>query len=95
MLVGPPAWRKTEIHVQNLTTDQHQSNVQGRNKAWVWGGSSPPPKRRRSPLKLGQESVFLHCCFGHHAVVTEGYLFVVFCIVDIVGSWGVQKVFNT
>jgi len=35
MLVGLSAWRKTEIayivHVQNLTTDQHQSNVEGRN----------------------------------------------------------------
>ena len=29
MQVGLPAWRKAEIHVQNLTTDQHQSNVQG------------------------------------------------------------------
>ena len=44
----------------------------------------PPPKRCRSPLKLGRELVFLHCCLGHHAVVIEGYLFVVFCIVDIV-----------
>ena len=49
------------------------------------GRLKPPPlKRRHSFLELGRESVFLHCCFGHHAVVVEGYLFVVFCIVDII-----------
>ena len=26
----------------------------------------------------------MHCSAGHHAVVIEGYLFVVFCIVDII-----------
>jgi len=43
-----------------------------------------PRKRRRNRLKLERESVFLHCSAGHHAVAIEGYLFVVFSIVDIV-----------
>ena len=43
-----------------------------------------PSKRRRNRLKLGRESVFVHCSAGHHAVVIDGYLFVVFCIIDIV-----------
>jgi len=42
MLVGLAAQKKTEIHVQNLTTDQHQSNVQGRK--WASEGSSLPPQ---------------------------------------------------
>ena len=43
-----------------------------------------PRKRRRNRLKLGRESVFMHCSAGHHAVAIEGYLFVVFSIVDII-----------
>ena len=43
-----------------------------------------PRKRRRNRLKLGRESVFLHCSAGHRAVVIEGYLFAVFSIVDII-----------
>ena len=44
----------------------------------------PPPQTTLQPPKLGRESVFLHCCFGHHAVVVEGCLFVVFCVVDVI-----------
>jgi len=47
-------------------------------------GRLKPRKRRRSRLKLGRESVFMHCSAGHHAVAIEGYLFVVFRIVDII-----------
>jgi len=53
-------------------------------KLGLQGAQAPPPKRLRGSLKLGRESVFMHCCFGHHAVVIGGYLFVVFCIVDII-----------
>jgi len=107
MLVGLPAWRKTEIHVQNLTTDLHQSNVQVRNWAWAWGGSSPPPKRRRASSNWDGNRSFLHCCFRHHAVVIEGYSFVGFCIVDVIvqtiltcrntlqqDGWGYASVFT-
>ena len=48
------------------------------------GRLKPPPPNDVAALKLGWESVFLHCCFGHHAVVIEGYFFAVFCIVDII-----------
>ena len=31
------------------------------------------PQPKRSTLELGRKSVFLHSCFGHRAVVVEGY----------------------
>ena len=47
-------------------------------------GRLKPPKRHHRPLTLVWELVFLHCCFEHHSVVIEGYLFVVFCVIDII-----------
>jgi len=43
------------------------------------GRLKPPSQTTSQPPQQRRESVFLHCCFGHHAVVFEGYLFVVFC----------------
>ena len=37
------------------------------------GGLKPPKRRRSTPNEDGNKS-FLHCCFGHHAPVIEGYL---------------------
>jgi len=82
MLVGLTAWKK-DRNVQNLTTDQHQSNVQGITNPGLREAQAPPHQTSQ-PLKLGWESVSMHCSFGHHAVVIECYLFVAFCITDII-----------
>ena len=60
-----------------LDRQRHSTKAYKRRNNYIslgLGRLNPPPTRRRSPLKLGRESVFLHCCFGHHAVVIEGYL---------------------
>ena len=49
-------------------------------------GEDQAPQTTSHPLKLGRESVYLHCCFGHHVVVIEGYSFVAFCILDIIAE---------
>ena len=78
--ISLPAWQKTQIHVIWQPTSILM--FRGVTKLGL-RDRLKPRKRRRNRLKLLRESVFMQCCFGHHAVVIEGYLFVVFCIVDI------------
>jgi len=80
MLVGLPAWRKTEIRQPTSISLMFRDFT----KIGLKEAQTPPPQRHRSTVKLGRESVCLHCCFGRHVVVIEGYLFVVFCIVHII-----------
>jgi len=38
------------------------------------GGAQAPPNDVAAPPNGDGNTSFLHCCFGHHAPVFEGYL---------------------